>query len=107
MSRAVEVSDPSFDAFVKENKVAVVDCWAPWCGPCKRIAPIIDELSEEMAGTVTFGKLNTDDNPNSAAKHGVMSIPTLLVFVGGRKVDQVIGFMPKDDLKNRIIKSIG
>ncbi len=105
MSKPVDITDADFASFIKDNDLSVVDCWAPWCGPCKRIAPIIDELAGEMEGQAMFGKLNTDENPGSAAKYGVMSIPTLLVFKGGQRVDQIVGFMPKDDLKARVLKS--
>ena len=93
-----EVQDASFDQFVKRKGVVLVDCWAPWCGPCRRLSPIIEELSVQMAGQVTFGKLNTDENPMTAQKNGIMSIPTMLIYKDGQKVDQLIGALPKGEI---------
>jgi len=98
----VDISDQDFDAFIKTYDTVVVDCWAPWCGPCKRIEPIVKELATEYGGKVAFAKLNTDENPSSAARYGIMSIPTLLVFKGGQRVDQIVGLMPKEQLRAKI-----
>jgi thioredoxin 1 len=102
----VDVTDATFAEFVKQHPNVVVDAWAPWCGPCKRIAPIIDELATEYGGKVAFAKLNTDDNQQVAMKYGIMSIPTLLMFKNGQRVDQIVGLMPKDTLKGKIDKSL-
>lgn len=80
----------------------LVDFWAVWCGPCRMIAPIIDELSNEYEGIVKVGKLNVDENSGIAAKFGVMSIPTIMVFKGGQPVERIVGFMPKKELKAKI-----
>ena len=104
MTHPVAVSDADFDAFVQKNRLVVIDCWAPWCGPCKRLEPIVDALATELAGTVTIGKLNTDENPRTGAKYGIMSIPTLLIFKDGKRVDQVVGLRSKDELKGIFLK---
>ena len=91
------VTDQDFATFTTQKGVVLIDFWAPWCGPCKRIGPVIEQLSTEMPG-VKFGKLNTDENQSTAAKSGVMSIPTLMIYKNGQKVDQVVGAVPKDML---------
>lgn len=103
----VEITDAEFQQKIKEFDNVVVDAWAPWCGPCKRIAPIIDELATEYGGKVAFLKLNTDENQATAMKYGIMSIPTLMMFKGGQRVDQVVGLVPKDALKARLDKTFG
>lgn len=80
----------------------VVDCWASWCGPCRMVGPIIEELAKEMKGKIVFGKLNVDENRETSMKYGIMSIPTLLVFKNGNLVDNVIGAMPKEMLKAKL-----
>lgn len=101
------VTDQDFAQFVKQNPNVVIDMWAPWCGPCKRIEPILNELAQEYAGKVTIGKLNTDENQATMMKYGVMSIPTLLFFKNGERVDQLVGLVPKDTLKQRFSKAFG
>ncbi|MBR2254884.1 MAG: thioredoxin [Candidatus Methanomethylophilaceae archaeon] len=93
-----EVTESTFDNFVSSNKVAVVDCWAPWCGPCRRMGPIIDEIAEELAGKVAVGKLNTDENQGIAMKYNINAIPTILIFKDGKLVDSPVGLRPKEDL---------
>lgn len=89
----------NFDAEVLKSEQAVlVDFWAPWCSPCRMVAPIIDELAEEYLGRIVIGKLNVDDNGPIASQYGVMSIPTLGIFKGGKLVDKVTGFRGKPDL---------
>ena len=103
MAKPADVSDTSWDTDVLgADKPVLVDFWAPWCGPCRMVAPIVEELADEYAGKVEFRKLNTDDNPRTAAKYGIRSIPTLLVFKSGEPVGQIIGFRPKSDLKKRL-----
>jgi len=103
MTKPYEVTDANFESEVLKSETPVlVDFWAPWCGPCRMVAPIVDELSEEYDGRVKFVKLNTDDNIGTASTYGIRSIPTLLVFKGGQPVGQIIGFRPKGELKKRL-----
>jgi len=102
----VVVTDADFDAFVAKYPLVVIDCWAPWCGPCRMVAPVVDALSKELAGKAVFGKLNTDENPSIPNKFNISAIPTLLVFKGGKLADRIIGAMPKDQLGAKIKKHL-
>jgi thioredoxin 1 len=84
----------------------VVDCWAPWCGPCRMVAPIIEELARDYAGKVVFGKLNVDENPQTATRFGIMSIPTMLIMMNGKEIDRIIGALPKHSIEERIRKHL-
>jgi len=106
MPKTVEVTDASFDEFVKEHPRVVVDCWAAWCGPCRMLSPIIEQLSEEREG-ITFGKLNVDQNRVIPMRYGIMSIPTLLYFKDGELVDKTLGALPKVALEARISAVMG
>ncbi|WP_261303663.1 thioredoxin [Paenibacillus andongensis] len=99
-----QISDATFNNEI-EAGIVLVDFWAPWCGPCKIIAPILDELSAEIGDAAKIVKINVDDNPESASKYNVMSIPTLLVFKDGQLVDQLVGVQPKEKLKAVIDKA--
>ena len=99
-NKPVKVTDSTLDDLVKEYPVVVVDCWAPWCGPCRFIAPVVEQLSKEMQGKVVFAKLNTDENRLTSSKYGIMSIPTLLLFKDGKLTDRSIGALPPDMLKD-------
>lgn len=96
------VTDGDFDRVVRENRLAVIDCWAPWCGPCRIMGPIIDDLASKYAGRVFFGKLNVDENPEVPSRYSIMSIPTLLFFKDGKLVDRVIGAVPASEIERRL-----
>ncbi|MBT4319257.1 thioredoxin [Candidatus Bathyarchaeota archaeon] len=101
MSKPVEVTDASFDEFVKNNPKVVVDCWAAWCAPCRMLTPIIDELAEEKVD-VKFAKLDVDKNRAVPQRYGIMSIPTLLYFKDGQLVDKTLGALPKAAIESRL-----
>jgi len=98
----LQITDADIETTVKKYSTMVVDCWAPWCGPCRMVGPIIEELAKEMQGKIVFGKLNVDENPQTSTRHQIMSIPTMLVFKNGELVDRIIGAMPKEILKSKL-----
>ena len=101
----VQVTDSSFKQDVLESELPVlVDFWAPWCGPCRMVAPVVDEISEQYDGQVKVFKLNTDENPSVASKYGIRSIPTLMIFKAGQRVDMVVGAVPRTTLANTLEK---
>lgn len=103
MAKPIEVTDKTFDKVVLQASVpTIVDFWAVWCGPCKMIAPILEEISDEYEGKLQVVKLDVDHNNQTAMNYGVMSIPTLLLFNGGEAVERIIGFQPKEKLLSKI-----
>lgn len=102
----LKITDAEFDKIIKKNKLLVVDCWAPWCGPCRMVEPVIEELAKEMQGKIVFAKLNVDENPVTSSKHQIMSIPTLLVFKNAELVDRIVGAMPKDMISAKLLPHI-
>jgi thioredoxin 2 len=107
-SKPVTVTDTNFDTEMGRSPLpALLDMWAPWCGPCRMIAPIIEQLAAEMAGRVRVGKLNVDENPVTAQRFNIRGIPALLVLKEGREVDRIVGVQPKSEIVKRLERAIG
>lgn len=107
MSKPVEIEEAKFEEAVIKSKMPVlVDFWAPWCGPCKMVAPVVEELAEDYDGQIGFVKVNVDDCPQVASQYGIMSIPTLILFKDGKPVSNVVGFRPKSELKKNIDEAL-
>ena len=105
-AKPVPVTDSHFSETVDKHALALIDCWAPWCGPCVVISPIVEELAKEYAGKVLFGKLNVDENPRNAGRFQIFGIPTLLIIRNGKEVDRIVGLVPKDQIEARLKKHL-
>lgn len=103
MAAEIQLTDDSFDTEVlKSPDPVLVDFWAPWCGPCRMLAPVVEEIAKEYTGKVRVAKINTDDHPNSASRYKIAAIPTLLFFKGGKVVEQLVGVHSKADIKKTL-----
>jgi thioredoxin 1 len=106
-AQVLVLDERQFPMAVRDHPYLVVDMWAPWCGPCRMVAPVIQELSAEFAGTITFAKVNTDENQRIALSYGITAIPTILLFARGKLVEKVVGAYPKQMLRDRILRAFG
>ncbi|MEM3443082.1 MAG: thioredoxin [Candidatus Bathyarchaeia archaeon] len=106
-NKPVTVTDSNFKEIISKQPLAIIDFWAPWCGPCLAFAPTIEELAQEYAGVVFVGKLNVDENPKTADNFQIFSIPTLLIFKNGKEVDRIVGLVPKKRVKDALKKHLG
>jgi len=103
MGHEIEITDGNFETEVVQSTVPVrIDFWAPWCGPCRMVSPIVEEIASDYEGKLKVGKLNTDDNQRTAARFGIMSIPTLMIFKGGEARERIIGAQPKNAIVSKI-----
>ena len=102
MGKAIVLTDANFDEVINGSQPVLVDFWAEWCGPCKMIGPVVEELAGEYEGKAVIAKLNVDENPGTTVRFGVRSIPTLLVFKGGQVVDKQVGAVPKSVLAQKV-----
>jgi len=106
-SKPLTVTDATFATEVEQSPLPVLlDAWAPWCGPCRMISPVVEELASQMTGRLRVGKLNVDENPSTTARFNIRSIPTLLVFNGGREIDRIVGVQPKSEIARRVQRAI-
>jgi thioredoxin 1 len=103
----VEVTDSNFDQVVlKSDKPVLIDFWAAWCGPCKALAPIVDEVAQSFNGKVTVGKMDVDKNAATPSRYGIRGIPTLLVFKGGQVTEQIVGYVPRERIEQALNSSL-
>ena len=108
MNKPIAVDDSNFDQTVlQSDKPVLVDFWAPWCRPCLMVSPILDELAEEYNGRVSIARMDVDQNPKTAARYSIMSIPTLLLFKKGEPVSHIVGFRPKEEMRRSLDAALG
>jgi thioredoxin 1 len=103
----VHVTDSNFNETLNQHPIALIDCWAPWCGPCQALTPTIEKLAEEYSGKILVGKLNVDENPKTAECFQIFSIPTMLIMKNGREVDRIVGLCPKNHIESILKKHLG
>ncbi|WP_342766489.1 thioredoxin [Candidatus Hecatella orcuttiae] len=106
VDKPIPLTDSNFQETLRQHRLLLVDFWAPWCGPCRMVAPVIEELAGRYAGSAVFGKLNTDENPKTAMKYGISAIPTLIVFKNGEEVDRMVGAAPKAEIEALLQKHL-
>lgn len=107
MSNALDITDSTFEAEVLNSSMpVVVDFWAPWCGPCRKLGPVLDEVAEELGGKIKVVKINTDENLKTAKEYSISGLPSLLVFKGGQAVERLVGLMPKSSIVSNIEKHL-
>jgi thioredoxin 1 len=104
--KVINLDTDSFDDTIKKDEPVLVDFWAPWCGPCKMVAPLLEQVAEEMEGQVTIGKVNVDDHPEIATRYGIRGIPTLILFREGEIKGQLVGANPKDNILSLLNKAM-
>ena len=107
ISSPIMLTDSNFNQTVEKYPLLVVDFWAPWCGPCRMVSPILEQLASELAGKVVFGKLNVDENPRIASTFGIRSIPTISIFKNGRAIDGFVGAASKSQMQSKIMAHLG
>lgn len=106
MAAITEVNASNFDSLLQEQLPVLIDFWAPWCGPCRMVSPIVDQIADELAGRLVVAKCNVDENQDIAMRYGVMSIPTLVILKGGAEANRIVGAMPKPKLLGEIEKAL-
>jgi thioredoxin 1 len=102
IDKPILVTDENFNQVIQLYPLMIIDCWAPWCGPCRMISPVLDEMAKDYAGKVVFGKLNVDENPRTAMQFGIMAIPTLLIVKNGNVVDRIVGAVPRETIESKM-----